>query len=150
MKDITLKKVAENYEEIIAICEQDPEEKWYIMDCFDIDFLYCETIEFVLKHVIAFKALEKAGLGRWNNVSKGVPENIGRLIEAGYDEADVLKTAECELGNRSTREQYKALEAAIKENCLHAKLVEFFPEIDADYVDKLAKMIIDHHATSNS
>ena len=150
MKNITINYVAENYEEVIAKCAQDQEEKWFIMDCFDIDFIHCETIEFVLKHVIAFKALEKAGLGFWFNIAKGVPENIGRLIEAGYDEADVLATAECELDNRSTLEQYRAIKKAIEENCLRAKLVEFFPGIDADYVDKLtAKMIASHRASSN-
>lgn len=150
MLDFTLKYAAENYEDVIAMCEQDQEERWFVMDCFDIDFLFSADIKFVLEHVVALKALEKAGLGSWQNLAQGVPENIGRLINAGYDEADVLETAECELGNRSSLEQDKAIDEAIKENRLHAKLVELFPEIDADYVGKLAaKMVASHHASSN-
>lgn len=143
---MTLKHIVENFEEIIKRCEKDQEEKWYIMDCFDIDFIHSEDIEFVLGHANALKALENAGLGSWHNLAEGVPENIGRLIEAGYDEADVLATAKCELENRSTREEFEAIEAAIKENTLRAKLVELFPEIDTDYVDKLAAKMI---ASSN-
>lgn len=136
----TIEYVVENYKEIIEKAKTDIEERWYVLDCFS-DFVECTTIDFVVTHHAELKALAEADLGGWHNLAPGVPENIDRLIEAGYDEEEVLKVAAMEICNRLSYDETCKLSKASRCGSFCDTLANLCPDIKPEYREKLHELI---------
>ena len=141
----TIEELVRNYKEVIEKAEMDKDYRDFIMDCFDIDFFWVVSIDFVIEHVHEIKALQDAGLGCWYNLAKNVSENMTRLIEAGYDENEVLETAVNEINNNTVFDNQRRFKKAIANNSVSVLIAELVPNVDPSFLDRIAAQITEIH-----